>query len=84
MVETYFNALPSLLLTIILLEDLFFFLVLRPRAGLPQGVHGPGPVSYTHLDVYKRQLDTLALIRFRSSLISDFRCVLADLLFIDT
>ena len=32
-VETYFNALPSLLLTIILLEDLFFFLVLRPRLG---------------------------------------------------
>ena len=42
MVETYFNALPSLLLTIILLEDLFFFLVLRPLPGLPQGVHGPG------------------------------------------
>ena len=38
---TYLIALPSLLLTIILLEDLFFFLVLSPRAGLPQGVIGP-------------------------------------------
>ena len=25
-----------------LLDALFFFLVFRPRAGLPQGVHGPG------------------------------------------
>ena len=38
----YLNVLPSLLLTISLLDCLFFFLVLRPRAGLPQGVHGPG------------------------------------------
>ena len=38
---TYLIALPSLLLTIILLEDLFFFLVFSPRAGLPQGVIGP-------------------------------------------
>ena len=36
------NALPSLLLTIILLDCLFFLRVFKPRAGLPQGVHGPG------------------------------------------
>ena len=35
-------ALPSLLLTISLLDCLFFFLVFRPSAGLPQGVQGPG------------------------------------------
>ena len=36
------NAFPSRLLTMSLLDALFFFLVFRPRAGLPQGVHGPG------------------------------------------
>ena len=36
------NAFPSRLLTMSLLDGLFFFLVFRPRAGLPQGVHGPG------------------------------------------
>ena len=41
LLKYYLIALPSLLLTIILLEALFFFLVLRPSAGLPQGVHGP-------------------------------------------
>ena len=38
----YLIALPSLLLTINLLEAFFFLRVLRPRAGLPQGVLGPG------------------------------------------
>ena len=38
----YLIALPSLLLTISLLEALFLFLVLSPSAGLPQGVLGPG------------------------------------------
>ncbi len=33
---------PVLLRIIILFDCLFFFLVLRPSAGLPKGVHGPG------------------------------------------
>src|SRR5699024_9106496 len=36
------KAFPSRLLTMSLLDCLFFFLVFRPSAGLPHGVHGPG------------------------------------------
>ena len=38
----YLTFFPSLVLTINLLECLFFFLVFKPSAGLPHGVHGPG------------------------------------------
>ena len=29
------------------------------RSHIPQGAHRPGAVSYTHLDVYKRQSQTI-------------------------
>ena len=42
LINYFVNALPSRLLMINLLDCLLFLRVLRPRAGLPQGVTGPG------------------------------------------
>ena len=54
--ETPLSRLPTLLRWLLLLVSSALLAVLFEIAGLPAGLLiGPMTVSYTHLDVYKRQ-----------------------------
>ena len=53
----------------VLNPKLFFILISVKRAGYcyPQHIHGVNPVSYTHLDVYKRQVFSWTQVKKRRS-----------------
>ena len=48
----------------------FIKLQIKGGAANPSPPVGPASVSYTHLDVYKRQSENLALIKSRENLIT--------------